>query len=699
MTRILPVLLTLWVWLVLLSGAASAQYAPPVSLLADSIFVNQSNGALVASGNVKVFFRDQLVSADRITYLPGEDRIQVEGNITITDGQGNVFTAEYAELSDEFRNGLIRGARLLLDDQLQMSSAEIRRVAGRFNTMSNVIASSCQVCAERPTPVWQIRARQVIHDQERKQIFFRSATLDVLGVPIAWLPFLRVPDPSVTRTSGFLVPTFLSSEQFGNGLRIPYYVVLGDHADMTITPTLALQGGALVDVEYRQRFSYGELDIFGAYAFDDGDGDNSRGFLSLQGRFDLPYGFQLDFDGTAISDFGFMRQFRYDDTDRLVNYVQVSRQSERTFMSITGAILLSLRDDEDNATIPVVFPEIYYRRYFTDTLWGGKFGYEINSIGLNRQVGQDMFRVGGSVDWTVPLDLPFGIHATGFSRADLDIYRVWNSGTYPDRLLFSVHPQIGAELRWPLAKDTGQARHVLEPVLMLVYTPNIGFNDDVPNEDSLLAEFDETNLFELNRYPGRDASELGWRANIGASYTIYDYDGWQIGVAGGVVLRSNTNTQFTQDILGAVSLEFPPTFDVIGRFLFDEDLRVKRSDIEFDLSLEKWDVGGTFVYLSPDPLAGSPVERGEGTLNLAYRVTPSWQLDLNWTRDIVNATNIEAGAGLTYGNECIEVGLKVNRRFTTNNIVPPSTDINLIVKLAGFGGTSEESWPTARCAF
>ncbi len=678
---------------------AFAQHASPVSLLADSIFVNQTTGALVASGNVQVFYGDQLVSAEKITFDPNSNSIAVEGQITITDNDGYVFTAEFAEMSPDFQDGLVRGARLLLADQLQLSSAEMRRVAGRFNTMSNVIASSCQVCAERPTPIWQIRANSVIHDQERKQIYFRNATFEVFGFPIAWIPYLRIPDPTVRRTSGFLVPSFLSSDQFGDGLRIPYYVVINDHIDATITPTLSISGAALIDLEYRQRFRSGSIDFFGAFALEDGAGDNSRGFYSLTGQFALPRDYRLNFDMTVVSDAGFMRQFSYDNTDRLVNYATISRQRSHTYVSLGAALLLSLRDDEDNSTIPRVFPEFYYRDYQIDGFMGGKIGYELSSVGLVRDVGQDVFRIGGSADWTVPIDLPYGVQATGFAKADFDIYRVWDNATYPDRLLTSFNPQLGAELRWPLSRQTANARHVLEPVLMLLYTPDIPWNDDVPNEDSLLAEFDETNLFALNRYPGRDASELGWRANIGASYTIYDNDGWQIGLAGGVVLRSNTNTQFTQDILGAVSFEMPNEFDVIGRFLFDEDLNIKRSDIEFDLALDKWDIGGTFVYLSPDPLAGSPVERGEGTLNLAYRVTPSWEIDLNWTRNIVTNTNIQAGAGLTFGNECIEVGLEVNRRFTTNNIVPPSTDINLVVEIAGFGGRAEENWPAARCAF
>lgn len=676
-----------------------AQQAPPISLLADSIRLNQNTGVLIASGNVQIFFEGRLLTASEIRYDSKAKTISAIGPITIRESNGTVFTAEFAELSQDVRNGVIRGARLLLADQLQLASAEIRRTADRFNSMTNVIASSCQVCASRPIPVWQIRAQQVTHDELRQRIYFKNATLEVLGIPVAYLPYFRIPSPEVRRASGFLVPKFLSSEYFGDGLKIPYYMTLGDHADATITPTITLQGAQLIDAEYRQRFKSGGFDLFGAFAITDENGDDGRGFATAEGAFILPHDVVLSFDGTVLSDYGFMKQFSYDNTDRVVSEISLSRYSDRSYFSIAAASLLSLRDDENNDSIPLIFPEFSYRNYRTDLFAGGKIGYELNGVGLTRNDGQDVTRIGGALDWTVPLELRYGIRASVLAELELDFYRVRNSEIFPEDILTSFHPTIGAEIRWPLGKSFANSRHVFQPIAQVFYTADPSWNDHVPNEDSRQVEFDETNLFDLNRYPGQDASETGLRANLGATYTIYNDNGWEVGAATGFVFRSETNNQFSQDFLGAISFEFPPNFSAIGRFLLDEEFVTKRAEAEIDVSLDRFDLGGSFVYLLADPRAGSDIDRSEGTLFGSYRLTPSWEVDMRWTRNFITGQPVRASGGITYGNECIEIELSLSRRYTTSEAVPSSTDIDLVVQLAGFGGSGLNKWPAARCSF
>lgn len=671
----------------------------PLSLIADSIHLNQSTGTLVASGHVQITFAGSVLSAGEIRYNSRTGNITASGPIIIREKNGNVITAEYIDLDKSLQDGIILGARILLNNQLQIAASEARRSAGRFNTMTNIIASSCRICADQPTPVWQIRAQRIIHDEEARQIYFRNAEIEILGLTLPPLPYLRIPSPGVTRSTGLLSPSFLSSGILGNGLRIPYYITLGDHADATLTSTLTLEGAFIADAEYRKVFSHGEMTAFGAVALLDPQQDIGRGFFRTHGTYDIGRDFTLNYNATLVSDNGFMKRFGYNDTDRVVSEISASRYNSNNYFSIAGAIMMSLRDDEDNDKIPVVFPEFTYRNYTVNSVLGGKYSYEINGVGLMRRDGQNVARIGGKVAWARPFTLPNGIRASTFTNADLDIYKVWDTGLFPTRPLVSFHPTIGADIRWPLAYTTSKARHIFEPIVQLVYTPNITWNDTVPNEDSLQVEFDETNLFHNNRYPGRDASELGFRANIGATYTIENTDSWNLGIAGGVVLRSDTTSQFSQDFLGSINLEFPPHYTLTNRFLFDENLTIKRAEVDFDTAHENWNFGGTFVYLSPDPLAGSSIERGEGTIRGQYRFSPNWEFDMNWTRDFVSGKSVTAGAGLNYGNECIQVELSLTRRFTTSLSVPATTNFGLVIQLAGFGGNSQDRWSTARCAY
>ena len=684
----------------------AAQTAQPISLLADTIYLNQTTNALIASGNVQIFFEGRVLTASEISYDSIAELITAKGPITITDADGTVIRADFAQLSPDLQSGLIRGAKLLFADRLQLAATESTRTAGRFNTMSNVVASACQVCITRPVPVWQIRAQQVIHDQEKRQIHFRNATLDVFGLPVMYLPYMRIPDPTVKRATGFLTPVFLSSEYFGGGLKLPYYILLGDYADATITTTASLSGVLVVDGEYRQRFSNGGFDTFAALAVRDEFGDLGRGFFKVDGSFNVLDNVTLSFDVTLPSDDGFMNQYGYDITDRLVSEVSTSRYRNRSYFSLASAIMTSLRDDENDAEIPFVLPELSYRGYRTDPVFGGKVGYNVNALGLIRREGQDVFRVGAGVDWYVPIDLPLGLRASGFAAADVDLYRVWDSLEFPDRIIGSAYPSVGAEIRWPLAMTTENARHVIEPVVQIVYTADLGFNDLVPNEDSLQIEFDETNLFDLNRFPGRDVSETGLRANIGANYTLYTNAGWSLGLAGGVVLRSEPSSQFPEnsliggsqsDILGAVSFDFAPNYNVVGRFLFDDQFDFKRSDTQFTLNFDDWDVSGSLLYLAPDILALSSEERSEASINGRYRFADNWQVNAKWQRNLLENRNVYAEVGLTYGNECIEINLSLSRKFTASNTVTPSTDVDLIILLAGFGGSSQQDWPAARC--
>ena len=687
---------------------ADAQSDNPFSLMADTIILDETGGYLTATGNVQIFFGDTVMNASSIVYDIEKELITAQGPIIITENGGSVILADFAKLSTDFQYALVQGAKMLLQGQMQLAATELERTDGRFDTLNNVVASACQVCAARPVPVWQIRARQVIRDNDKKQIHFRDATFEVFGFPIFYTPYMRIPDPSVRRASGFLSPIILSSEYFGDGIKLPYYLVMGDHADVTITPTLNFDGTSVVDVQYRQRYMTGGFDAFGAITIQDEFGEFGRGFLKVDGQFNVFDDVTLSFIGTALSDTGFLRQYNYDDTDRLLSELKFSRYRNRSYSSVAAAIINSLRDDEDNATIPFIFPEYSYRGYRNDQLLGGKLGYEFSTVGLSRTIYEDYFRIGGGVDWHIPIDLPLGLRASGFVNLDADIYRVWNSLEFAETPLFSIHPSIGADIRWPLAKTTSIARHIFEPVVQIISTADPSINDLVPNEDSQQAEFDETNLFELNRFPGRDVIETGFRANIGATYSIYHNDGWLLGLAGGLVVRSKPSEQFDEDtllggsrsdILGAVTFESAPNFNAIGRFLFDDEFNFIRSETQFSTSFEKWDIGGSFVYLAADSLALASDERSEGTIDAQYRIADNWALDFDWKRDLLENRNVSAGLGVTYGNECIEIGLSLSRRFTSSNNVTPSTDINLTIQLAGFGGSSDTEWPAAQCAY
>ena len=186
---------------------ASETLASPslASLVADTITVTPQS-QLVATGNVYVAFGSRLMRAEKITYDRRTDDLTIDGPIRLEDGDDIIIVADHAVLDTDLQNGLLHSARIVLAQQLQLATLQIKRVSGRYTQMDNATASSCQICTKNGVPLWQIRARRVIHDAEKKQLYFTDAEFRFGGIPVLYLPRLRMPDPTLKRARGFLLP-------------------------------------------------------------------------------------------------------------------------------------------------------------------------------------------------------------------------------------------------------------------------------------------------------------------------------------------------------------------------------------------------------------------------------------------------------------------------------------------------------------
>ena len=685
-------LLAMW------AGAVAAQTSIYSTLTADNVSYESGAGILNASGHVVVIFDQTTLEADSLTYNRFTGEITANGPLRIVDNNGAVFTATVATLSEDLTSGIIRGARLLLSNRFQIAAAEIRRSSGRFNTLYRTVGSTCTIDPDNTVPIWQIRAERIIHDSGAKRLYFEDARFELFGLPIAYLPRLRMPDPSVERATGLLYPELISSEIFGYGIKLPYYVTFGDSADATITPFATTTGAFLLEAEVRRRFYNGEFNIHGAFALKGSSGDEGDGFIESDFSYLLPNKNEFFVDMAVTSDDAFMRRYGYDDSDRLLSRTGMRRYESNRLFEVTAIYFQSLRDDEIDAEVPFVLPEINYRQTWEEGLTGGRLGLNFSTIGLFRQSGRDVFRASASADWRKDWSAPLGIRATTYAKVQGDVYRVWDDINFDDSLLFRLTPTIGGDFSLPMAKTTNRgARLVLSPVAQFIYTPELGFNDDVPNEDSLQVEFDETNLFNLSRFPGEDQIETGFRANVGVSYRRYDPSGWTLGVDVGQVFHFNATSQFStgsglgspsSDILAAVSFELPPRYRIASRLLVSPDAGIRRAESELALDFNRFDLSATYVFLAADVVADSPIDRSEANISASYLISDNWEANASLRRDLLANENIEGEIGVIYANECIEVAVSLSRRFTTSNNVPPDTNFDVSVKLAGFGGGS-----------
>lgn len=684
--------------LVLLYLLAAAQaVAQSATLLADQVEI-RADRTIVASGNVEVLFGASHLTAQALEYDSVAEVLRIIGPITLTDGDTIIVLADQAELSADMENGIMQGARMVLDQQLQLAAREINRVNGRYTQLYKTVASSCQVCADRPVPLWQIRARRVIHDQEERQLYFHNAQFRIADIPVFYLPRLRMPDPTLERARGFLVPDASTSTTLGLGLRMPYFIPIGDRADVTLTPFLSEKTRTL-ELRYRQAFRTGTVLFQGAITKDSLGPDGIRSYLFGAGSFHLPRDFELLFDIEATSDPAYLLQYGYSGKDRLDSAVAVTRTRRNQFINAGVVGFKTLRGSElaIDDQLPNFQGELEYKKRFSPASIGGQGSWQLRLQGHTRastadEIGRDVLRLDGRLDWSRDWVLGNGLVARAGARIAADAYQINHDSTYKQFLAHGT-PAFEAELRWPLVRSgRGGASELLEPVAHLAWTDDIGAV--VPNEDSNLVEFDEGNLFSISRFPGADRYERGTRTTVGLVYSRFDPDGWSLGVTAGKVFRTADLSQFSaasgldgraSDWLLAGQLKLESQLAVTARMLIKDDLSLNKAEARVIWNRDRFDLASAYTWIVADPDENRADKTSQMTVDASYDFNRHWegQLDLRYDFEAKKATS--AAVGLMYRNECVTLDLSLSRRFTSSTSVVPTTNFGFSVALNGFG--------------
>ncbi|MEL6586388.1 MAG: LPS assembly protein LptD, partial [Pseudomonadota bacterium] len=474
-------------------------------------------------------------------------------------------------------------------------------------------------------PVWQIRAKRIIHDRQERQLYFEGARFEVGGVPIAWLPRLRLPDPTLERTTGWLVPRFSSDDLLGTGVTTPYFFAIDASRDLTLYPYVTNTETRSLGFRYRQAFDAGDIEVEGAISQDTVTTDEFRGYLFAEGTFALPRDYRLEFDVEAVSDDTYLLNYGITEKDRLDSRIAITKVNRKSRVLAEAILFDSLRDGEDNRFLPTRVVTVERQGRTRPRTLGGQAVWTLQAharertasevpVGLPTNSARDVLRASAAVDWRRSWVTGGGLVFTGLGGLHLDAYNVRQDPTFDDTAFARAVPYAGLEVRLPMTRPgRNGVRHVLEPVAQLILAPD---NRPItPDEDSLTPEFDEGNLFSASRFAGRDTRELGSRLNLGLSYTRYDPSGWKVGVLVGRVVRDKDLGQFrrgtgldgsSSDWLLSASATNGKGFEVMQRALFDDQLTFSRSD-----TILRWYGTGrsletSYTYLEADAEAGRP---------------------------------------------------------------------------------------------
>ena len=713
-TRVLTVALPLALaW----SAAAWAQTVienldGPVLLSAEAISYEREPGVATASGNVELISGDRVLRADTVSYDEQKDLVTARGNVAILEPSGEVLFAEYAELSDQLRNGFVSEIRMLMTDESRLAANSANRSDGNRTEMSKAVFSACQSCPKHPNrpPLWQIKAYRVTHVQSERRIDYRDAFLEVFGIPVAYTPFFSHPDPTVKRKSGFLSPTYGSSSELGAKLEVPYYFNLAPHRGATFSPLFTSKEGVVLAGEYRELIDSGPLNFQGSVTHVDERNENNaktgsketRGHVKATGAFDIDDTWRWGFAAERSTDDTYLRRYDFSNEDTLTSNIYLEGFRGRSYASANAFTFQGLRLEDEPGETPLVLPELNYNFVGQPGSFGQHWGIDANALVLNRSGSTDSRRLSLGVNWQLPHTSESGQLFNLATSLRGDLYHV-NEVADPSNPTNSISgfkgralPKIALDWRYPLVRKQRNISQIVEPVVAVIAAPVGGNSDEIPNEDSQRFEFDDTNLFSTNRFSGLDRWEGGPRVNYGLRLGAYGIGGGYSSALIGQSLRWRGDSTFANktgledrrsDYVGRLNITPGRYFDYVHRFRLDRDrFSIRRNEIDLALGPKavRFNVG--YVALSRDLTTDELNSREEGRLSSRVQITNFWSANASTRRDLAGeGDTLSWEVGLDYIDECIELGVKLDRNFTQDRDVQPSTNFVLRIKLKHLG--------------
>ena len=657
-----------------------------------------------AEGHVVIQYEGRTLTADKVTYDEAAGEVTASGNVVVTDPSGAAFATDEVRLTSDLASGVIKGFQGVLPDGSQLAAASAERTGGNRTVLHYAVYSPCTVCDDE-APLWQIKARKVIHDQAERTLRYRDAVMEVKGVPIFYIPYMEHPDPTVDRRSGLLTPNFTTDSLLGFSVELPFYWAPSATRDFTFTPKITSNEGIIMFGEYRENVGYGTHVLSGSITHPDRrdiNGDRTgtkiyRAHVFGDGRYDLGKQWTGGFDIAWASDDTYLRRYDISRADSLTNNFFLNRFTEHTMLSVDAYAFQGLRQEDVQDQIPIILPLISYQYQSSPGWQNSRWKVDGNTLALHRVDGINMYRMSGESSWEVPYTNALGQQFRFTTAMRGDVYLIDDpsrpGGAYVEG---RAAPSAALDVSWPFARMAGHFQHIIEPIVSVVAAPDESNPDRIPNEDSIDVQFSDLNLFRHNRSPGFDVWESGVRANYGIRYSIFSDSGVQGSFLIGQSWRLSGQSPFPMnsglddnrsDVVMGMMLSVPGWVELHHSVRFDEQTwKIQKNQLQLFAGPEKLQVKLGYLDAAPQGFDTSLPRREEVNLGAHVKLSNDWSADGTLIQSFDKSVNtIEWEFGLTYESRCLRLQTSLRRNFAEDRDIRPSTTLFIKISLANLG--------------
>lgn len=705
-------------------------------LEADSLTRDDRRNTWTARGGVEARYQGRILRGDEVIYNVPTGAVTVNGHAQIINPDGTAEFADHIELDDQMRAGFARGFSAHLPQNVKFAADVAIRRSETVNELNRAVYTPCNVCAadgSPKSPSWSILASKVVEDRGRHIIYYRNAVVEVKGIPVLYTPVFWHADPEAGRMSGLLLPRIEVSNKRGVSYEQAYYQVLSPSQDLLISPQLNSQVNPLLNLEWRARFYSGYVDARAGYTYErdfDSHGHKSgnatsRSYIIANGLFkpsdQWTWGFasQRASDPFIFSKYDIANVYENEglipnSSRQLMTQLYATRQDVNSYFSIaalsfqgvTGNAVDPTFTVQSGRSLPWVAPLIEWRYDPQQDILGGRLRLVASGVALGRNElpnaptpvagspaqSLDSRRASAEADWLRSFTLSDGLRLQPFADLRGDLYDASTPGSTSHATHTTGRGLVtaGVDASWPFYRRVNDTTIVLEPVAQLALSPDLKPSAAIPNEDGEVSVFDETNLFDADKFVGYDLYDSGQRLNLGGRATV-DWGGGRVArILVGRTLRARPTNIFSPNTgLNGRASDWVIAADgvpvgglaLFGRALVDDSFRTDRAEggVNFAYGFAR----GYLRYVTDNTQLDGKTSDIDGAGEVF--VTRHWGVSLVGVRDVrLNAWRRQE-LGVIYRDECLRVEVVYQHKDTIEGLLARSDSVFVRLTLATLG--------------
>ena len=678
-----------------------------IGFAADQLQYDSHTEVVTANGNVQLLREGNRLRADSVTWNRSTGQVEARGNVSVTDPEGNIAYGDRFEVTDTLKDGTVENMLLVLQSGGRLAAARGQRVNGVY-TLRKAAYTGCAVedshgCPKEPT--WQIKAVKVVYDPVRARVFYHNASIELFGLPLIPMPGFSHPVGD-TGGSGLLVPDIRYDRTNGLEVALPYYFKLAPNRDLTVTPHVYSDTLPMLETNFRHLWDRGAYQITGYATYGTRSSASStlpgstvptgtqkdfRGYLDASGGLQLTPEWSVNGSIRVTTDRTFLRRYDISRDDRLRSTVGAQRIGDKSYFSIAGWAVQTLRTGDSQGQTPIALPVLDYRLRLTDPLLGGRIQLQANTLAITRTHGQDTQRAFAAFEWNLRKLTGMGqeVNFTTYLRGD--VYH--SSDNLQNNIpLYAGDPGWKArgiaaaaiDIRWPFVGEAFGGVQRIAPRVQIVAAPKLA-NLSVPNEDARAIDLEDSNLFALNRFAGYDRFEDSTRITYGLEYGLSLPDFSLESVVGQSYRLNNRESILPNgtglsdrmsDIVGRTTVRYKDFVSLTHRFRVDKDnLAVRRNEVDATIGSRKTYVMVGYLRLNRD-IAGIEDLQDREELRLGGRIQFArfWSVFGSTVVDLTDAKEdrlsvadgyepVRHRLGIAYEDDCLTLGLTWRRDY------------------------------------